>query len=257
MSALERAWRFDREVQERAAGRVERFDLGASIHSDDLPSVYDANLLRLDRGLEEASADEVERLAESVQGHLAHRKLLLPGGPHADRLARELGRRGWTTARTVVMEYAGPDSRDPAPAAAAEAVDPRAVRGARMEALGGRSDAVQRQVADYTERLGAAGSGRVLAAFADGEVAAFCTLLEGGGVAEIDEVTTLERFRRRGLGTAVVEAALQASLADRNELTFLVAADADWPKGWYARLGFRPIGHRHEVYRLEASTLSR
>lgn len=257
MSAVERAWRFDREVQERAAGRVARFELGGSIHSEDLPSVYDANLLRLDRGLEKTTADEVERLAESLQNHLSHRKLLLPGGPHAGRLAQELGRRGWSTARTVVMEYAGPDARDPAPAAAAEEVDPRTVRGARMEALRGRSADVQRQVADYTERLGVAASGRVLAAFADGEVAAFCTLLEAGGVAEIDEVTTLERFRRRGLGTAVVEAALQASLASRNELTFLVAADADWPKGWYARIGFRAIGHRHEVYKIQASTLSR
>src|SRR3954463_6353211 len=100
MSALERAWRFDREADERAAGRVERFELGAAVYSDDLPRVYDANLLRVDRGLERASADDLERTIESLQGQLGHRKAILPGGAAADRLATELGRRGWTTART-------------------------------------------------------------------------------------------------------------------------------------------------------------
>jgi ribosomal protein S18 acetylase RimI-like enzyme len=246
---LERAWRFDRDTDERAAARVERFELGVAVFSDDLPRVYDANVIRVERGLEETSADEIERLAESLQGDLAHRKLMLPGGDAPDRLAVELGRRGWSTSRTVVMRYAGPRERDPARAAAAEEVDPRAVYGARMAALTGRSRDIQRQVADYTQRLGKAAGGRVFAAFADGEVAAFCALLEADGIGEIDEVTTLDRFRRRGLGTAVVEAALVASLAAGHEFTFLVAAAGDWPRDWYARLGFEEIGSRWEVYK--------
>src|SRR5215212_2591252 len=233
MSALERAWRFDRDADERAAGRVERFECGAAIYSDDLPRVYDANVIRVDRGLDATTADDLERLAESLQGDLGHRKLMLPGGDAADALAPELGRRGWSTTRTVVMRYRGPRERDPALAAAAEQVEPRAVYGARMAALGGRTSDVQRQVADYTQRLGEAARGRIFAAFVGGEVAAFCALLEGDGLGEIDEVTTLERFRRRGLGTAVVEAALAASLAAGHELTFLVAAASDWPRQWY------------------------
>src|SRR3954452_15335833 len=249
MSALERAWRFDREADERAAGRVERFELGAAVYSDDLPRVYDANVIRVDRDLDGTSPDELELLAEELQGGLGHRKLMLPGGDAADALATELGERGWTTTRTVVMRYAGPRERDSGDAAAAEEVDPRAVYGARMAALSGRSTDVQRQVADYTQRLGEAARGRVFAAFAGGEVAAFCALLEGDGLGEIDEVTTLERFRRRRLGTAGVEAALGPSLAAGHELTFLVAAANDWPRDWYARMGFEEIGWRWEVYR--------
>src|SRR4051812_42105552 len=249
MSALERAWRFDREADERAAGRVERFELGAAVYSDDLPRVYDANVVRVDRGLDRTSPDELEQLAEELQGDLGHRKLMLPGGDAAEGLAAELGRRGWSTTRTVVMEYAGARERDSGGAAAGEEVDPRAVYGARMAALTGRSTDVQRQVADYTQRLGEAARGRVFAAFAGGEVAAFCALLEGDGLGEIDEVTTLERFRRRRLGTAVVEAALAASLAAGHELTFLVAAANDWPRDWYARMGFEEIGWRGGVYK--------
>jgi ribosomal protein S18 acetylase RimI-like enzyme len=247
--ALKRAWRFDRDVDETAAGRVERFESGAAVYSDDLPRVYDANVIRVERGLGRMSADDLESLAEQLQGELGHRKLMLPGGEAADALAAELGRRGWSSTRTVVMEYAGPRERDPILAARAEQVDPRAVYGARMAALTGRSTDVQRQVADYTQRMGEAANGRVFASFVDGEVAAFCALLEGDGLGEIDEVTTLERFRGRGLGTAVVEAALAASFAAGHDLTFLVAAADDWPLDWYARMGFEAIGTRWEIYR--------
>jgi GNAT superfamily N-acetyltransferase len=163
------------------------------------------------------------------------------------RVAEELGERGWTVSRTLVMEYDGSLEREPR--GRAEAVDARAVRGARLEALPDRDPDLRRQIADYTERLVAVNDGRVFAAFGDGEVAAFCSLFECDGVAELDEVTTLERFRRRGLGAAAVETALATALAGRNELVFILADARDWPRHWYARLGFRPIGTRYEVHR--------
>ena len=250
MSAADRAWRFDRAVGERAADRVERFELGAAIYSDDLPRVYDANLVWIDAGVDGLDADDLERLVERLQGDLGHRKVILPGGDASERLATELAARGWSLAPTVVMEYAGEREREPqSGAATAEQVDVRAVRGARMDALAGHSADARRQVADYTERLGDAANGRVFAAFESGEVAAFCVLLEGDGLGEIDEVTTLERFRRCGLGTAVVEAALAASLAAGHDLTFLVAAANDWPRQWYERLGFEVVGDRWEIYK--------
>ena len=33
-------------------------------------------------------------------------------------------------------------------------------------------------------------------------------------------------------------------------LTFLVADEGDWPKEWYARLGFDAIGRRYELLRI-------
>jgi hypothetical protein len=47
----------------------------------------------------------------------------------------------------------------------------------------------------------------------------------------------------------VVGAAVRASLDAGDELTFLVADEGDWPKEWYARLGFEPIGRRYELLR--------
>src|SRR4051794_33515754 len=159
MSVAERAWRFDADLQERIAQRIERFEHGVAVYSDDLPRVYDANVVRVDRpdGL---TAADLEDLVESLQRRMGHRKLMLPGGSRSALLAAELGARGWSLSRTVVMEYAGPRERDPERAAGAELVDPRAIRAARLEAGPGSAD-VPAQVADFTERMGRAGSGRV------------------------------------------------------------------------------------------------
>ena len=64
------------------------------------------------------------------------------------------------------------------------------------------------------------------------------------GVAEIDNVHTLERFRGRGVARAVVGRAVQeASSIAGADLVFLIADDADWPKELYAKLGFDPVEH--------------
>jgi GNAT superfamily N-acetyltransferase len=245
MSVPERTWAFDRDAQERAARRVQQFDLGVAFYNDRLPRVYDANVVWVERGVEDLSADGFETLAESLQGGLGHRKLRLRGDAHSDRLAGELAARGWRAGRIVVMEYAGP--HDIEPEGGAELVDPRAVRGARTDSVPGRQPDVGKQVAEYAEGLGRVAGGRVIAAFADGEVGAYCSLLEGEGVGEVDEVTTLDRFQRRGLGAAVVRAAIAASLSAGHDLTFILAVENDWPKDWYARLGFKTVGYRWEI----------
>ncbi|MEA2427330.1 MAG: hypothetical protein QOF37_958 [Thermoleophilaceae bacterium] len=247
VTTFQRIWAFDRRLQEQSAPRVRRFQRGVALYDDSLPRVYDANFLLFDFDVEGLSADEAERLAESLQGDLTHRKLVLPES--GAEVARALVARGWSVSRIAAMKYAGPRERDGSAAARAELVDPRAVRAAREEALMGRDGDLQRQVADYTENLARANDGRLFAAFEDGSAAAFCAYFEGDGIGEIDEVTTLDRFRRRGLGTAVVEAALLTSLAAGNDLTFLNADEDDWPKRWYERLGFRTVGRSFEVYK--------
>ena len=244
-ASYRRAWTFDAALQERSAGRVQRFDRGAALFTESLPRVYDANFVRLD-DVSDLSAAELERVADSLQAELRHRRLLLPD-EGAD-LADDLLARGWSASRIATMEYAGPRERDGVPPAA-ELVDPRAIRGAREAATADRDADLTRQIADYTERLAQANDGLVFAAFADTEPGAFCTLFESEGVAEIDEVTTLKRFRKRGLGGAVVESALRTALAHSAGLVFLNADSEDWPMRWYERMGFRTIGKRFEVYR--------
>ena len=248
---LRRAWDFERAMQDRwARSRVE-FEHGTAIYNDSLRRVFDTNFVRFDRGLDTLTADVVEACAEELQGSLRHRKVTIASEEVGARVAHELTRRGWNAYVLVTMEYRGPRSRPPVSGpVVAEQVDPRAVRGVRAQALddGKRDDEARDQIVAFTELMASAASTRAYAAWAAAFMGAFCVLFQGDGLGQIDEITTLERWRGRGLGRAVVEAALQAALADGDEV-FLVADDGDWPKEWYARLGFEPIGRRYELIR--------
>ena len=67
-------------------------------------------------------------------------------------------------------------------------------------------------------------------------------LYSDGSTAQIESVLTLEPYRKRGLATAVVNAAVATALAEGHDFVFLIADQEDWPKEMYARLGFEPLG---------------
>ncbi len=75
----------------------------------------------------------------------------------------------------------------------------------------------------------------------DGEVAAATDLYLDPPDAQIEDVVTAPAHRGRGHGTAVVLTALAAARAAGADFVFLVADADDWPKNWYARLGFEEI----------------
>jgi ribosomal protein S18 acetylase RimI-like enzyme len=248
--ALARAWSFECAMQDRCARSRREFEYGTALFNDSLRRVYDANFVRFERGFDELTGDLVAAAADDLQAGLGHRKVMIADETAGERVAEDLKTRGWRYFTLVTMAYRGPRSREPA--TGAEQVDPRAVRGARGDALldGTRDADARRQIVEFTELMARAVPTRMIAAHAgDGGIGSFCVLFQDGGTGQIDEVTTIERHRRRGLATAVVEGALAASLADGDALTFLVADDADWPKEWYERLGFEPVGRRYELLR--------
>lgn len=247
--ALARAWGFERGVQDRCAGATREFEFGTAMFNDQLRRVYDANFVRFERGFDELTGSAVEAAANELQAGLAHRKVVIPDADAGARVADELTQGGWRAYTLVTMAYRGPgEVRRPREA---RAVPARAVQEAREAALvdGTRDAEARRQITEFTERLAAVTPTRTMAANAGDVIGSFCALFQAGGVGQIDEVTTIARYRRRGLASAVVGAALAASLADGDELTFLVADDLDWPKDWYTRLGFQAVGRRYELLR--------
>jgi ribosomal protein S18 acetylase RimI-like enzyme len=252
MAEMQRAWEFECALQDRfARGRTE-FELGTALFDDSLRRVYDANFVRFERGFDELTGRSVEAAADQLQASMRHRKVVIPDEQAGARVAEELKGRGWRYYTLVTMAYRGARGRHPGDERPVEEVDPRALRSARERALDdGRRDAeARRQIVSFTELMAAATPTRLFAARADrDEIGSFCALFQGEGIGQIDEVTTVEQYQRRGLAGAVVAAAVRASLQDGDELTFLVADEADWPKDWYTRLGFEPIGRRYELLR--------
>jgi ribosomal protein S18 acetylase RimI-like enzyme len=251
---LARTWSFESALQDRWARAKREFEYGTAIYNDQLRRVYDTNFVRFERGFDDLTGDMVESIADDLQASLLHRKVVIPDEAAGARVAEDLKDRGWRYFTLVTMVYRGRRER-PAPAHGAPVAEvaPEELREARSQGLddGQRDTDARRQIVQFTELMAAAAPTRMFAARADrDEIGSFCALFQVDGLGQIDEVTTIDRFQRRGLGTAVVEGALRASLAGGDEFTFLVADEGDWPKDWYARLGFEPIGRRYELLRL-------
>ena len=79
-----------------------------------------------------------------------------------------------------------------------------------------------------------------------GQTVCSADLYSDGRTAQIESVLTLEEFRRRGLGRAVVAEAVRAALSSGHDFVFLIADDEDWPKNLYVRMGFEPLGRFYD-----------
>jgi ribosomal protein S18 acetylase RimI-like enzyme len=223
------------------------------IEDDTLPRVYDANFVRIERGFDDLTAQSVQAIADELQASLRHRRVVIPDEQAGARIADGPLARGWRYERLVTMAYRRERGAlsDPHERPAEEVTLP-ALRFARERSLDSpkRDADARRQIIDFTYRVARSTPVRPFVARGDRDaIGSFCTLFQRGGIGEVDDVTTLEKYRRRGLAAAVVSAAVRASLDDGDDLIFLVADDADWPKDWYSRLGFEPIGRRYELLR--------
>jgi GNAT superfamily N-acetyltransferase len=109
-----------------------------------------------------------------------------------------------------------------------------------------------RQLVGYREVLEREAGARFFVASIDGEPAAVCEGYVLGDVGQVEDVNTLERFRGRGLASAIVVAASTWARNRGADLVFLVADDEDWPKALYRRLGFDELARSWGFTRTDA-----
>jgi len=224
-----------------------------------LPSVWDLNFVRVDSVPRRHAAQRLAGAAERALAPTApaHRRITVADERLGESLAPGFAALGWTVERLTVMVLRGGLEHDrgsrvgAGPAAAgpaAEEVAARALRpllGRLLRAMPHvRDEETVRQLLDEGDLTGRVAATRRFAAPAGGPYAAACRLHLDGGLAEIDDVGTLEDQRRLGLGGAVLAAALGAARACGRDLVFLLADEHDWPRAWYRRLGFLPVGAR-------------
>ena len=109
-------------------------------------------------------------------------------------------------------------------------------------AIDGMAPADAEMLADFrpvsAERAGA----RYFAVELEGVLASYCELYLHEGAAQVEDVNTLEAFRNRGAGRAVVLAAIAEARAAGADLVWLLADADDWPQHLYAKLGFERVG---------------
>jgi ribosomal protein S18 acetylase RimI-like enzyme len=223
---------------------------GAALLTPSLPLVWQLNAVRVDDPA--AGPRELAAEADRVLSRAAHRKLVVHDADQGARLAPPLAAAGWNVYRLLVMVRDHPPERT-APAGSGAQVD-RATGAAALAAFrreqpfGWQADAVQ-QLEGMDERYGNAVHARDFASPPQ-DPACACRLYTADGVAQVDEVGTLEARRGRGHGSAAVLAAADTAAAEGCEPIFLLTDAADWPQGWYRRLGFAEIGSVYEFLKL-------
>jgi ribosomal protein S18 acetylase RimI-like enzyme len=250
MAELERALRF-LALADHAGTHDEPFAYGTAIFDERLPRRWDSNFLLVESLAEDVAAVELAAEAERIQGAagLQHRKLELRDEAAGARLEPEFRRLGWTVNRHVLMALHRDPERPP-DSTIVHQVGSDALREPRAEQLRSypwaEDDEVLAQLHEAKELIAKRVETRFYAVLEDGRPVSWTDLYLAGDTAQIEDVATLEAFRRRGYARAVILHAAAEARGAGAELVFLVADDEDWPKELYRKLGFDDLGRVYE-----------
>jgi ribosomal protein S18 acetylase RimI-like enzyme len=242
MDDLDRILRYLAWREKATSTRLEPSRFGTALFNDDFPRFWDGNYLRVERPVDldlEALIEEVDRIYSGFD----HREIVVTDDDRGARVAPGFRSAGWEVDPLLLMvarRVTGRASPLPVEEWSFGSIYPLLVEGNleaadRMTREDAEMDAGIRRV--FQERTGA----RFFVALAEGSPAGYCEVYVHDAVAEIDDVHTFERYRGRGVATAVVSHAVRHGRAAGADLVFLIADDDDWPKELYAKLGFDPL----------------
>lgn len=256
MSELDRALDFIVRADMFGSRHVP-FELGTAVFEARLPLRHDSNYLFLGPLPPSVDAKQIAAHAEALQGAagLSHRSVLFRRSADGDRLAPQLHALGWTTFEGVVMRLKPQvEPRAPAPSSVRiEAVDLEQLRTAREQQIltyPWATAEVARQLAG-ARRLSPIPV-RHFAVRQAGRAVAWVDLILEGETAQVEELATVAPARGQGHARALMEHAILAAREAGAGFVFLCADASDWPREFYARLGFETIGRYVKCTRLKA-----
>jgi ribosomal protein S18 acetylase RimI-like enzyme len=248
-----RALAFLRTIDERASTRVEHLRFGTAYLCPELPTVWARNFVWAEAEIDDGELLELVGEAEDLHARagLAHRRLVFADPGSGSRAAAALGPAGWRVQGDRVMIYRGfsPPKHDASPV---QEVELSALRPLSIAAYSEHPDVRDPETIEHLlraeELVAGATNARAFAVLVDGAVVSSCRLFSDGSTAQIEDVATLPEFRKRGYSRAVVSRAITAAV-ESHDLAFLLAADDNWPRHWYERIGFEDAGLLPELLR--------
>jgi ribosomal protein S18 acetylase RimI-like enzyme len=239
----------EHRVHEAGASRRVEWDGGVAYFNDELPLIWDVNFVRVDRDCSNIPA-QVDRL----QAGMGHRKVLIEDPELLERHSPALLERGYIRRGLVAMAREPGGDLDPDVLELPyEQVKPLRFE-VHMEQLSPPNPDVADQAGRVHDRSVPLTGERWLVIHADGEPAGHCIVYSERGLAQIEDVGVLERFRGRGLARRMITHALELVAPD-HDMAFILAEADNWPGGFYARLGFEHVEDRADFLLIVASTL--
>lgn len=237
----------------RRAPRVLPAPGGFGVLDDRFPGSYDDNKLIIAPGAgAEAGPDvgEVLAAADEVLAERRHRLVCVDDDRLGAAWAPAFAAAGYEHETNLVMVFRGavPPGPPPAERLGLEELLPVLRRDWRR-VLPQAPDEV---IDGLARRVEARLRGASTVAFrgvraSSGEIAARADLYAHDGVVQIESVFTGEEHRGRGHARSLMTALLAEAAGA--ELIFLVADADDWPRHFYARLGFEEAGRTHAFLR--------
>jgi ribosomal protein S18 acetylase RimI-like enzyme len=251
---IERIHAFMRHAEEGVCDEVAATRHGTALLTPTLPLVWQVNAIRVEDA--DVAPDELTLEADHVQAAYGHRKLVVHDESLGARLAPGLEKAGWNVFRVLIMVRRRPPDRAPEPGTGREVsrdVGASTLAAFRREQPFGWQDEAVRQLAEMDRRYDEVLGARDFAAPPD-DPACACRLYVRDGLAQVDEVGTLQARRRRGHARAAVAAAADTAVAEGAEQVFMVTDAADWPQELYRSLGFDEIGATYEFLKVTAAS---
>jgi ribosomal protein S18 acetylase RimI-like enzyme len=245
---VDRMRALEHSVHEAGALRRTPFPAGVAYYNDELPLVWDVNFIRVDR-----PAVDLVGTVEELQANQGHFKVLIEDpelvelhGP--ELIGRGLARRGLVALAREPGGRLDPDVRE----LPYEQVRPFRFE-VHMEQLSPPRPEVAEQVGRVHERTQPRTGERWLVIHVAGEPAGHLIVYSQGGLAQIEDVGVLQRFRGLGLARRLIEHALEVVAAD-HDTVFITAETDDWPHQFYRRLGFEHVEDRADFLLVRAGT---
>lgn len=255
-----RCRRFERAIFTDNSPAIESWSHGLAFFHPEFPDMWDRNIALTESDLGKADPQELLRELEElfVAKGSKHRKVVADEHLVSDAVIEGFVGAGWKPERLVTMVFA-PDGPPTAPTHEVHEVaadDYRAMTAAFVredEDVGARPEIVEQIVESSAQRAVEVGA-RYFAVKRNGNIVAGCHLYSDGTIAQIEDVATLTAHRGRGYSDAVMKRAVRSAFEAGHDLIFLVADDEDWPKDFYGRLGFEPVGLTIDLLRKPVET---
>ena len=238
----------EHQVHEAGSLRREIFPAGVAYYNRDLPLVWDVNFIRVDQ-----RAVDLVGTVERLQAEQGHYKVLIEDPALVEDHSAELIGRGFGRRDLVALarEPGGrldPDVRE---------LDYEEVKPFRfqvhMEQLQPPREDVADQVGRVHDRTHALTGERWLVIHVDGEPAGHLIVYSDDGLAQIEDVGVLKRFRGQGLARRLIEHALEEIGEHGHDTAFITAETNDWPHQFYRRLGFEHVEDRADFLLVRAT----